>query len=111
MDRPIADRACTPCRGDVPPLQGEALDRMMRQLGGDWSLHDGRRIEKTFLFANFREALDFVNAVGAVAERENHHPDLALGWGTATVSLHTHKINGLSENDFILAAKIDALRA
>lgn len=110
MDRPMAERACTPCRGDVAPLRGAELDRMMGLLGEGWELHDGRRIERTFLFANFREALDFVNAVGEIAERENHHPDLALAWGRATVSLHTHKIGGLSENDFILAAKIDALR-
>jgi len=83
----------------------------MAGLADGWSLIGVQRIEKEFHFKNFREALAFTNAVGEIAEAENHHPDIGLGWGRVVVTLSTHKIHGLSENDFILAAKIDALSA
>ena len=105
----LATRTCTPCRGGVPPLPEDEARRYLGDVPG-WELLDqGRRIERTFRFKNFREAQDFVNRVGALAETEQHHPDIRFGWGYATISLHTHKIKGLHENDFIMAAKINRL--
>ncbi|HSB15671.1 MAG TPA: 4a-hydroxytetrahydrobiopterin dehydratase [Bryobacteraceae bacterium] len=95
-----------PCRGGVPPLEGEELLRLSAQLP-DWKVIEQHHIRKTFLFPDFRKALDFVNRVGEVAEEQGHHPDLALSWGKVDVEIYTHKINGLTESDFILAAKID----
>jgi 4a-hydroxytetrahydrobiopterin dehydratase len=90
----------------VPPLEGEELLRLSAQLP-DWKVIEKHHIRKTFLFPDFRKALDFVNRVGEVAEEQGHHPDLALSWGKVAVEIYTHKINGLTESDFILAAKID----
>jgi 4a-hydroxytetrahydrobiopterin dehydratase len=87
-------------------LKGEALRDLAAQVP-DWRIIEEHHLAKTFLFADFKMALDFVNRVGAVAEREGHHPDLGLSWGRADVKIYTHKIDGLSESDFILAAKID----
>jgi 4a-hydroxytetrahydrobiopterin dehydratase len=102
----LADRQCVPCRGGVPPLAGEALEKLSSQLP-DWKVVDGHHLNKTFLFPDFAKALEFVNRAGAVAESEGHHPDLCLAWGKVDVVTYTHKINGLTESDFILAAKID----
>ena len=102
----LADRSCVPCRGGVPPLEGEALDKLSALLP-EWKVVDGHHIKKTFLFPDFKTALDFVNRVGAVAEQEGHHPDLCLAWGKVDVQIYTHKIRGLTESDFVLAAKID----
>ncbi len=104
----LADRQCVPCRGGVPPLTGEALKSMAAQVAG-WNVVQEHHLARTFLFPDFRTALDFVNRVGAVAEHEGHHPDLKLSWGKVEVTIWTHKINGLTESDFILAAKIDEL--
>ncbi len=109
MEFALAQRSCTPCRGDTPALKGNELACMMAGLGNGWSLMEDQRIEKEFHFKDFRGALAFTNRVGEAAEAENHHPDIGLGWGRVVISLSTHKIHGLSENDFILAAKIDAL--
>ena len=111
MTQALAEKSCTPCRGGVPPLAREEAKRLHQQ-ASDWSLlDDAHRIECKFTFRNFRAALDFVDKVGALAEAEDHHPDISFGWGYATVSLHTHKIKGLHENDFIMAAKIDRIFA
>lgn len=100
-----------PCRGGVPPMPMDEARRYLAEIPG-WTLHaDGSRIERTFAFRDFGEALDFVNRIGALAEMEGHHPDLRFGWGYCTVVLYTHKIKGLHENDFIMAAKINALAA
>ena len=105
----LAARTCTPCRGGIPPMSEGEAQRYLADVPG-WDLLDqGRRIERRFQFRNFREALDFVGRIGALAEQEGHHPDVGFGWGYATVSLRTHKIKGLHENDFIMAAKIDAM--
>lgn len=111
MATELASRTCTPCRGGVPPLtEQEALGYLPGAPG--WELRDGgKRVERTFRFKNFKQALKFVNQIGALAEAEGHHPDITFGWGHATVSLHTHKIGGLHENDFIMAAKINQLGA
>jgi 4a-hydroxytetrahydrobiopterin dehydratase len=94
--------------GGVPPLKGDELARFSNQLP-DWKVIEEHHIEKTFDFPDFRKALDFVNRVGAVAEEQGHHPDLMLAWGKVGVKTFTHKIDGLTESDFILAAKIDRL--
>ena len=104
----LTEKTCVPCRGGVPPLAKDEAEQFLAQTPG-WALQDGKRIERTYKFRNFREALGFVDRVGGLAEEEGHHPDITFGWGYATVSLHTHKIKGLHENDFIMAAKIDAL--
>jgi 4a-hydroxytetrahydrobiopterin dehydratase len=105
----LAAKTCVPCRGSVPPMPKAEAERYLREAPG-WALvDDGRRIERKFTFKNFKAALAFVNQVGALAEDEGHHPDVTFGWGHATISLHTHKINGLHENDFIMAAKINRL--
>lgn len=107
----LADRACVPCRGGVPPMERAKADEMLRELGNDWQLHENGHLylEKTYRFKDFAEALAFVNRVGALAEEQSHHPDIHLTWGRATVSIWTHKIKGLTESDFILAAKCDRL--
>lgn len=104
----LADRQCVPCRGGVPPLEGEKLAAFARQVPG-WQVIDGHHIERRYEFPDFAKALAFVNRIGEVAEQQGHHPDLFLTWGEVRVKLFTHKINGLSESDFILAAKIDRL--
>jgi 4a-hydroxytetrahydrobiopterin dehydratase len=107
----LAEKVCVPCRGGVPALsEAEAGDLLANV--PEWRLMDGvKRIERTFRFPSFAEALAFVNRIGEIAETEGHHPDITFGWGYATVSLFTHKIKGLHENDFIVAAKIDRLPA
>jgi len=104
----LADKKCVPCRGGVPPLRGDELAQFSTQLSG-WKVVEEHHIEKTFIFPDFRKALDFVNRVGAEAEEQGHHPDLMLAWGKVGVKTFTHKIDGLTESDFILAAKIDRL--
>jgi 4a-hydroxytetrahydrobiopterin dehydratase len=104
----LAGKHCVPCRGGVPRLAGEALIPFAQQLP-DWKIVQEHHIAKSFLFPDFKTALDFVNRVGAVAEQEGHHPDLCLAWGKVDVRIYTHKIKGLTESDFILAAKIDEI--
>jgi 4a-hydroxytetrahydrobiopterin dehydratase len=109
MPETLAERKCTPCRGGIPPLAREEAERFQSQTP-NWELRDdGRRIERTFRFGNFKDALGFVRAVGDLAEDEGHHPDISFGWGYATLSLRTKKIKGLHENDFIMASKIDRM--
>ncbi len=105
----LAQKKCVPCERGVPPLKGEALAALAKEVPG-WKVVKEHHLEKTFPFPDFRKALDFVNLVGDVADKEGHHPDIQLGWGKAAITILTHAINGLSENDFILAAKIDALQ-
>ena len=104
----LADKHCVPCKGGVPPLEGEELRKFANELP-DWQVVDSHHITKSFAFPDFVSALEFVNRVGAVAEEEGHHPDLCLSWGRVDVKTYTHKIDGLAESDFILAAKIDRL--
>jgi 4a-hydroxytetrahydrobiopterin dehydratase len=104
----LAEKHCVPCRGGVPALTGEALESMKSHVPG-WEVVDGHHLTKTFAFPDFRTALEFVNKAGAIAEEEGHHPDVFLAWGKAGFKIWTHKIDGLTESDFILAAKIDRL--
>ncbi len=103
----LAQKACVPCRGDVPPLGPEKVEALLGELD-DWTVEQEYHLTKTFKFRDFAEALAFVNRVGAIAEQENHHPDLYLAWGKVRVEIWTHKIKGLTESDFIFAAKCDA---
>ncbi|MCA9538933.1 MAG: 4a-hydroxytetrahydrobiopterin dehydratase [Myxococcales bacterium] len=104
----LADRTCAPCRGGVPPLTDEQIAPLAAQLDG-WSVVDSHHLNKRYDFPDFVRALAFVNQIGALAEEHGHHPDLQLGWGKVVVDLWTHKINGLAEADFVLAAKIDRI--
>src|SRR5215211_929557 len=103
----LAEKHCVPCEGGVPRLTAEEIEPLLRQLEG-WRVVDGRHIWKEYEFPNFVAALAFVNRVGEVAEAEGHHPDIEFGWGYARLKILTHAIGGLSESDFILAARIDA---
>jgi 4a-hydroxytetrahydrobiopterin dehydratase len=102
----LAEKHCVPCRGGVAPLGGEALQTMKTQVPG-WQVVNNHHLSRTYTFPDFKIALDFVNRVGALAESEGHHPDLKLSWGSVGIDIWTHKIDGLTESDFILAAKID----
>lgn len=105
----LSSKQCVPCRGGVPPLQGGEIELLLTQLNG-WEVVMEHHLKKNYGFANFREALAFVNRVGELAEGQGHHPDICFGWGTAEITIYTHKIDGLTESDFILAAKIDELQ-
>ena len=105
----LASKSCVPCRGGVPPLSGEELDTLAGQLP-QWSVRNSHHLEREFGFPNFQGALDFTNRVGVVAEAEGHHPDIYLAWGRVGIKIWTHKIDGLTESDFVLAAKIDQLK-
>ena len=105
----LASKECIPCKGGIPPLAGDELSALHERLGGEWQVVAGHHLEKTYRFANFREALDFTNRVGELAEEINHHPDICLGWGRVHITLWTHKIDGLADADFIWAAKADEL--
>lgn len=109
MANELAMKECIPCKGGIPPLKGEPLTRLCRQLGGDWKLIDEHHLEKQYKFKNFEEALAFTNRVGELAENQKHHPDICLGWGSVEIKIWTHKVGGLTESDFILAAKVDQL--
>ena len=108
MKTELRSRQCRPCKKGTPPLNGESLAQFQQQLGAGWKVVEEHHLEKEYSFKNFKEALDFTNRVGAIAEQEDHHPDIHLGWGKVKLTLWTHSIGGLSENDFILAAKLDA---
>ena len=107
----LADRTCVPCRGGVPPLPRPEAEELLRLLGGGWELTDVAAgvtgLRKTYAFKDFAQALAFVNLLGAIAEEQGHHPDIALAWGRVTVMVWTHKIKGLTESDFVFAAKCD----
>ena len=103
----LADQQCVPCRGGVPPLEAAKAQELLAQLEPGWTINADGHLERLYTFKNFAEALAFVNRVGAIAEAEGHHPDLYLAWGKCKVELWTHKINGLTESDFYMAAKAD----
>ena len=106
----LADRACVPCKGGVPPLTDEQIKPLLAQVDG-WRVIDNHHVEKEYRLKNFAEALELVNRIGAVAEQQNHHPDIFLAWGKVRITIWTHKINGLTESDFIFAAKCDVARS
>jgi 4a-hydroxytetrahydrobiopterin dehydratase len=104
----LAKKNCVPCKGGVPPLAGKELETLTKEVP-QWKVVEGHHIVRKFTFPDFKQALTFVNKVGAIAEEQGHHPDILLSWGKAEVTTWTHKINGLTESDFILAAKIDGI--
>jgi 4a-hydroxytetrahydrobiopterin dehydratase len=104
----LASKQCVPCRGGVPPLKGAELQALSSEVGNGWQVIDEHHLEKEYRFNNFREALDFTIRVGELAEQQGHHPDIYLAWGKVRLTVWTHKINGLTESDFIFAAKADA---
>jgi 4a-hydroxytetrahydrobiopterin dehydratase len=105
----LSKKDCVPCKGGVPPLKGDALKELLSQLGHGWEVVKEHHLEKTFPFPDFQTALDFTNKVGAIAEHEGHHPDIHLAWGKCRVVIWTHKIDGLTESDFVLAAKVEKI--
>ena len=107
----LSEQSCVPCQGGVPPLHGEALGKLAGQLAGGWEVVEEHHLEKSFHFPDFAQALAFTNRVGGLAEAEGHHPDIHLAWGLVKLTIWTHKIDGLTESDFILAAKADRLPA
>ncbi len=104
----LAGRECVPCRGGVPPLKGDEIQDLISKLD-QWSVVSEHHLTKVYKFRDFKESLAFVNRVGELAEQQGHHPDISFGWGRVEVTIWTHKIDGLTESDFILAAKIDQL--
>jgi 4a-hydroxytetrahydrobiopterin dehydratase len=105
----LASLKCVPCQGGVPPLKGKELDELRQQLPG-WDVVNEHHLHKALTFPDFRQALDFVNRVGQLAEEQGHHPDIYLTWGMVEITIWTHKIDGLTHSDFVMAAKIDRLR-
>jgi 4a-hydroxytetrahydrobiopterin dehydratase len=108
-DQALADKKCVPCKGDVPAIKGHHLHGLLQNVP-KWTCVNEHHVTRTFTFPDFRQALTFVNQVGELAEEQGHHPDILLAWGKAEITLWTHKIDGLTESDFIMAAKIDRLR-
>jgi 4a-hydroxytetrahydrobiopterin dehydratase len=102
----LLEKRCVPCEGGMPTLTPEEIAPLLAQIQG-WQVKEGKKLEKRFRFGDFVQAVAFVNAITPVAEDEGHHPDLYVTWGAVRVSLWTHAVGGLTENDFILAAKID----
>ncbi len=105
----LASKECIPCKGGVPPLKGQELSELLDKLDGGWQVVDEHHLEKEYRFKDFRSALAFTNRVGELAETQGHHPDIHLSWGKVKLILWTHKIGGLTESDFIFAAKADTL--
>lgn len=105
----LTEQKCEPCRKGTPPLTRNEIDALLPQLSKQWKVVDDHHLERQFLFPDFKSALDFTVKVGELAEFEGHHPDIQLSWGKVTIILFTHKIKGLSRNDFILSSKIDRI--
>lgn len=103
----LSNQKCVPCTAGVPPLKGRQLAELHKLLENGWHVVEEHHLEKEYLFPDFREALIFTNKVGEIAEEEGHHPDIFLSYGKVIIQLWTHKINGLSKSDFVLAAKCD----
>ena len=105
----LAEKACVPCKGGVPPLEAGPVGELLAQLGDGWQAVENHHLTKTYRFKDFAQALAFVERVGAMAEEQWHHPDIYLAWGVVRIDIWTHKINGLTESDFVFAAKCDNL--
>lgn len=105
----LAEKECVPCKGGVPPLEGEELEELAAELDAGWRVVEAHHLEKEFSFPDFLQALEFTNEVGELAEEQGHHPDIHLAWGKVRVTVWTHKIDGLTESDFVFAAKVEEL--
>ena len=106
----LAEKECVPCKGGVPPLKGDEITQHLGELSKGWKVIREHHLEKTYKFEDFRGALDFTNEVGELAERIQHHPDIYLAWGEVKLTIWTHKIDGLTESDFVFAAKVDEIK-
>jgi len=106
----LDQKKCVPCEGGVAKLQGELIDDFMSKIESEWKAVDEHQLERNYKFPNFKTALEFVNNIGEVAEQEGHHPNIDFTYGKVKITIYTHAIDGLSENDFILAAKIDKIK-
>ena len=104
----LADQTCIPCQGGMSPLSPEAIVPLAEQTP-EWTVIDNHHLQRDYTFPDFRSALAFVVKVGEVAEEQGHHPDIAFGWGKVSLTFYTHKIDGLAEADFVMAAKVDGL--
>jgi 4a-hydroxytetrahydrobiopterin dehydratase len=110
MSEPLATRRCRPCEGGTPPLAPEEAARLLTQVSGEWLLTDNAHaIAREFRFRDFYRTMSFVNAVAHIANIEDHHPDLEVGYNRCRVTYTTHAVRGLSENDFVCAAKVDLI--
>ena len=107
MGSELAAKECIPCRGGVPPLGAEEIQELLAQLGREWTVVNDHHLHKEYLLNDFAEALAFTNRIGAIAEEQNHHPDIYLAWGKVGITIWTHKIDGLTESDFVFAAKCE----
>jgi 4a-hydroxytetrahydrobiopterin dehydratase len=106
----LAQKECVPCKGETPALKGDDLRKLSAELGPDWHVSAEHHLEREYKFKNFKDALAFTNEVGELAESVNHHPDIFLAWGKVRLTLWTHKIDGLTESDFVFAAKVNKLK-
>jgi len=105
----LCELNCVPCRGDVPPLEEPKISEFLDQLDENWEVVDNHHLTRTFKFPDYAAGLDLVNRVAQLAEQQGHHPNITLRWGRVTIDIHTHSIDGLTESDFVLAARIDQL--
>lgn len=105
----LADKHCVPCQGSIPTLSQQEIEKLLAALQNNWMINQQGHLYKSYLFKDFMEAFNWAHGVALLAEKEGHHPDLTIAWGSCTVEIWTHKINGLTESDFVLAAKIEAL--
>ena len=103
----LAEQTCVPCKGGVPPLEGPRTEQLLARLGSGWHVNPAGHLERSYRFDDFAQSMSFANTVADIAETEGHHPELRVGWGSCTVEIWTHKIDGLSESDFFLAAKAE----
>jgi 4a-hydroxytetrahydrobiopterin dehydratase len=106
----LIKKKCVPCEGNVPPLKEEKITELAKEISTEWHIIENKKIFREFSFVNFRQAIDFVNKIAELAENEGHHPDIHISYNKVGLELMTHAINGLSENDFILAAKIERIQ-
>ena len=105
----LASKRCKPCEGGVPPLTEEEYEGYIPGIDNGWAVVDGHHLRRVWAFPDFLTALEFVNSAGAICEQEGHHADFEVGWGRVVAKIWTHKIDGLTESDFVLAAKFDQL--
>ena len=106
----LVNKNCVPCQGGILPLSQQIASKLIAELGNNWQINELGHLYKKYQFSDFMEPIKFANNIAEIAEREHHHPDLVITWGMCIVEIWTHKINGLTESDFILAAKIDAIK-
>ena len=103
----LADQKCIPCTGTIPPLEEEKIKKLLVEIHEDWSLNSLGHLQRSVQLANFNQAMKLANEIAEIAEQENHHPDIYVSWGVCKIEIWTHKIDGLTDSDFIFAAKVD----